>query len=92
MDFHLEKILSLAEIYGKTAAAGAIARANEYKAYGWEFIKNILLRSRTLNPAGLTNLLQRKELLDMEIDAHDLSSYDNENTSSEDKEDNSNAK
>ena len=106
LDFHVEKILSLAEIYGKTAAAGAIARANEYKAYGWEFIKNILLRSRTLNPAGLTNLLQRKELLEIEIDAHDLSSYDNENTSSwessvrspldipleEDKEDNSNAK
>jgi len=105
LDFHVEKILLLAEIYGKTATAGAIARANEYKAYGWEFIKNILLRSGTPNPAGLTNLLQRKELLEIEIEAHDLSSYDNENTLfgesskgvhsdiplGEDKEDNGNA-
>ena len=77
-DFHVEKILSLAGIYGKTAAAGAIARANEYKAYSWEYIKNILLKSgTTAAPDTLTNLLQRKNLLDIEIEAHDLESYDN---------------
>ena len=83
-DFHVEKILSLAAIYGKTAAAGAIARANEYKAYGWEYIKNILLKSGTPTPNTLTNLLQRKDLFDIEIDAHELESYDNMKLSEDD--------
>jgi hypothetical protein len=78
-DFQLEKILSLASIYGKTATAGAIARANGYKAYGWEYIKNILLRSGSLPASELTNLTEKKELLDMDIDVHDLSKYDNIN-------------
>jgi transposase len=77
-DYHVEKILSYAGIYGRTATAGAIARATGYKAFGWEYIKNILLKSgTTAAPNTLTNLLQRKDLFDIEIDAHDLESYDN---------------
>jgi hypothetical protein len=83
-DFHVEKILSLAGIYGRTAASGAIARANQYKAYGWEYIKNILLKSGTPAPNTLTNLLQRKDLFDIEIAAHDLESYDNIKLSEDD--------
>ena len=84
-DFHVEKILSFAAIYGKTAVAGAIARANEYEAYGWEYIKNILLKSgTTAAPNTLTNLLKRKDLFDIEIDAHDLESYDNLKQSEDD--------
>jgi hypothetical protein len=75
-DFHVEKILSLADIYGKTAACGAIARANDYRAYGWEYIKNILLRSGTPASNTLTNLLENKDLLDIDIDVRDLSFYD----------------
>jgi len=83
-DFHIEKILSLAGIYGKTATSGAIARANQYNAYGWEYIKNILLRSGTAVPKTFTNLLRNKELLDIEIDVHDLSLYDDMKLSEED--------
>ena len=83
-DFHVEKILSLAGIYGRTAAAGAIARANQYKAFGWEYIKNILLKSGRPAPNTLTNLLQRKDLFDIEIDTHDLESYDNMKLSEDD--------
>ncbi len=83
-DFHVEKILSLADIYGNTAAAGAIARAAGYRAYSWEYIKNILLHSGLPAKSSLSNLLQRKELLDIDIDARDLSFYDNIDLSSED--------
>jgi hypothetical protein len=83
-DFHVEKILSLAGIYGRTAASGAIARANQYKAFGWEYIKNILLKSGRPAPNTLTNLLQRKDLFDIEIDTHDLESYDNMKLSEDD--------
>lgn len=87
-DFHVEKIISLAAIYGNTATAGAVARANEYKAYGWEYIRNILLSSGTIlsGTNSLPNLIRRKELLEIEIDARDLSFYDeteDENTEDE---------
>ncbi len=75
-DFHIEKILELSSIYGKTAAAGTIARANEYKAYGWEYIKNILLQVNPVVPSPV-NLTLDKNLLDIDIQSHDLSLYDN---------------
>jgi hypothetical protein len=40
---HIEKILELVDIYGKTTVRAAIIKALTYQAYGYAYIKNIIL-------------------------------------------------
>jgi len=73
---HLRKIVALAEIYGVDAVDRAIADGIAFAAYSCEYIANILeMRGRqSAEPAAL-QLTRRQDLLEIEIDAPDLSLY-----------------
>lgn len=80
-DHHLKKILELVKLYGKEQLSAAIAFALRYKAFGSEYVKNIILQERgrrgmkeIINP-----LVVRKhpELTDLTIEERDLKLYDN---------------
>ena len=78
---HLRKIMALAEIYGDEAVASAIADAMKLHAIGSDYIANILeSRARTLPEPGALHLTRRADLLDISVEAPDLSIYDKKET------------
>jgi transposase len=74
---HLRKIIALSEIYGVDAVDRAIQDGIVFAAYSCEYIANILeMRSReTVEPAAL-HLTRRQDLLEIDLDAPDLSLYE----------------
>ena len=75
---HIRKIVALAEIHGDEAVAGAIDDAMRLHAIGSDYIANILeSRARKLPEAGALHLTRRADLLDIAVEAPDLSIYDN---------------
>lgn len=74
---HLRKIIALSEIYGVDAVDRAIQDGIVFAAYSCEYIANILeMRSReTAEPAAL-HLTRRQDLLEIDLDAPDLSLYE----------------
>src|SRR5258706_10197170 len=74
---HLRKIVALAEIYGIDVVDRAIQDGIAFAAHSCEYIANILeMRARqTPEPAAL-HLTRRRDLLDIEITAPDLSLYE----------------
>jgi transposase len=78
---HLIKIMALAEIHGDEAVAGAIADAMKLHAIGCDYIANILeSRARKLPEPGTLHLTRRADLLDISVEAPDLSVYDTKET------------
>jgi transposase len=78
---HIRKIMALAEIYGDEAVACAIADAMKLHAIGSDYIANILeSRARILPEAGALHLTRRADLLDITVEAPDLSIYDTKET------------
>lgn len=75
VEFHIKKIMELEMIFGKTAVAGAIAHALSFKAFHWEYIKNILLNSANAG-AALNSSVNKDTLMNIDIDEPDLSLYD----------------
>ena len=76
---HIRKIVALAEIYGDDAVAGAIDDAMRLHAIGSDYIANILeSRARKLPEPGALHLTRRADLLDIAVEAPDLSIYDNQ--------------
>jgi hypothetical protein len=74
---HLRKIMALAEIHGDEAVASAIADAMKLHVIGSDYIANILeSRARKLPEAGVLHLTRRTDLLDISVEAADLSIYD----------------
>jgi transposase len=74
---HIRKIMALAEIHGDEAVACAIADAMKLHAIGSDYIANIVeSRSRKLPEAGALHLTRRADLLDISVEAPDLSIYD----------------
>jgi len=74
---HIRKIVALAEIHGDDAVAGAIADAMRLHAIGSDYIANILeSRARKLPEPGALHLTRRADLLDIAVEAPDLSIYD----------------
>ena len=74
---HLRKIIALSEIYGVDAVDRAIQDGIAFAAYSCEYIANTLeMRSReTVEPAAL-HLTRRQDLLEIDLDAPDLSLYE----------------
>jgi transposase len=73
---HVQKIVALSEIYGVEATARAMADAFAYQAFSCEYIANVL-ESRTRlrpEPAAL-QLTRRRDLLELDMPAPDLSLY-----------------
>ncbi|MDD2367629.1 MAG: IS21 family transposase [Desulfuromonadaceae bacterium] len=74
---HIRKIVALAEIHGDDAVAGAIDDAMRLHAIGSDYIANILeSRARKLPEPGALHLTRRADLLDIAVEAADLSIYD----------------
>jgi len=74
---HLRKIVALSEIYGVQAVDRAIQDGIAFHAYSCEYIANILeMRARPLPEPGALHLTRRQDILDIEIDAPDLSPYE----------------
>ncbi len=78
---HIEKILGLIEIYGKTEVLGAINHALKYRAFGWDYIKNIILQKRAnrgqKESLGQISILGNDEFANIKIEQRDLKLYDN---------------
>jgi hypothetical protein len=72
----VRQILSLEKLFGTTAVAEAIAHAFSYKAFHWEFIKNILLNSKPSLKIPQSALYDREQLMNIRVKAPDLSDYD----------------
>ena len=76
---HVRKIVALAEIYGNDAVACALADAMKLNAVGSDYIANILeSRARKLPEPGALHLTRRTDLLDLTVEAPDLSIYKNQ--------------
>ena len=76
---HIRKIVALAEIHGDEAVACAIDDAMKLQAIGSDYIANILeSRARKLPEPGVLHLTRRSDLLDIAVEAPDLSIYDNQ--------------
>ncbi len=74
---HVRKIVALAEIHGDDAVASAIADAMKLHAVGSDYIANILeSRARKLPEAGALHLTRRSDLLELTVEAPDLSIYE----------------
>ena len=73
--------MALVEIHGDEAVASAIADAMQLHAVGSDYIANILdCRARILPGPGALHLTRRADLLDISVDAPDLSIYDKKET------------
>ena len=74
---HLRKIVALSDIYGSDAVARAIEDALAFHAFSCEYIANLLeMRAREQPAASPLHLTRHQALLDIEIEAPDLSLYD----------------
>jgi len=78
---HVRKIVALAEIPGDDAVAYAIADAMKLNAVGSDYIANILeSRARKLPEPGALHLTRRTDLLELTMEAPDLSIYESKTT------------
>ena len=76
---HIQKIMALTEIHGEDAVAAAIDDGMKLHAIGSDYIANILeSRARKLPEPGALHLTRRSDLLEITINAPDLSIYDKE--------------
>lgn len=81
---HVRKIVALAEIHGDEAVACAIADAMKLHAVGSDYIANILeSRARKLPEAGALHLTRRTDLLELCVEAPDLSIYESRTVNKE---------
>ena len=79
-DHHLKKIMELVKLYGREQVCAAITFALRYKAFGSEYLKNIILQERArqgmkeiINPVIIRH---HPELTDLTIEERDLNLYD----------------
>jgi len=85
---HVRTIVALAEIYGPDPVARAIEDAFDLHAIGSDYIANILeSRSRKLPAPGALHLTRRSDLLDLSVEAPDLSIYERQPAKKEDSHD-----
>jgi transposase len=73
---HIQKIVSLSEIYSKEQVQMAIEDAFIFSAFSCEYIANILeQRTRPHKEPGALHLTRNSDLLELSIDQRDLSIY-----------------
>ena len=76
---HVRRIVALAEIHGEAAVARALVDGLAFQAFSAEYVANILeMRMRALPEPGALQLTRRRDLLELELPAPDLSLYDKE--------------
>lgn len=81
LSHHIEKILEMVDVYGKTEILGAINHALKYEAFGCDYIKNIILQQRAkrkqtkiINPISI---IGSNEFANASVEERDLDTYDN---------------
>jgi len=80
LSHHIEKIMEMADMYGRAVVLRAINHALKYEAYGCDYIKNIILQQRAkekqgkaINPISITG---NKEFASVSVEKRDLDLYD----------------
>ncbi len=77
---HLRKIMELIKLYGKDQVSAAVTFALRYKAFGYEYLKNIILQERARQ--GMKEIInpvivhRHPELTDLTVEERDLKLYD----------------
>jgi transposase len=74
--YHLNQILSLEQMFDKTAVAGALVHALSFEAFHWEFIKNIVLNTQQIKASPKPLLEDNEALMNIRVKEPDLSNYD----------------
>lgn len=75
-DWHVRKIVALADIYGDDPVARAIDDALHFNAFSCQYIENICDQRSRFNPtAGPLLLTRNQDLLDIQLPAPDLAVY-----------------
>jgi hypothetical protein len=73
---HVRKIVALSDIYGQEPVARALSDALHYEAFASDYIANLLeQRARFTPEASALHLTRREDLLDIRLQAPDLSIY-----------------
>ena len=73
---HVRKIVALSEIYSPDAVERAMDDAFEFQAFSSEYIANILgQRNREVKEPGVLHLTRSQDLLDLDVEAPDMSVY-----------------
>lgn len=76
----LKKINALVTVYDKTEVLQAIHQAMPFKAFGSEYLKNIILQNLTrrgaIQPLGPVDSKIRPELVQLAVQERDLKTYD----------------
>ncbi len=84
---HLRRLLSLAQLYGRTEVLAAMSRASELATYDAAYVENLLLaeRRRRQLPTPTLPTPQRRELIDeIDLEPADPGIYDRLCTGTED--------
>jgi transposase len=89
---HLEKIIRLIELYGKTEVLGAMNHALSYQAFGHDYLLNIILakrrkRSQPQAPALPSSKVDPLLIGSTWVEERDLSLYDNHFSQEQDSDD-----
>ena len=72
----MRKIVALSDIYGQEPVARALSDALHYAAFASDYIANLLeQRARFTPQASALHLTRREDLLDLCLQAPDLSIY-----------------
>ena len=72
----LEKLLALKDEYGRDALIGALRRAMDHRAYGADYIENILYQETTPTRNHLPVRLTKEHLNHIRLDEPSLAEYD----------------
>ena len=73
---HVRKIVALSDIYGQESVARALGDALHYEAFASDYIANLLeQRARFTPEASALHLTRREDLLELRLQAPDLSIY-----------------
>lgn len=76
---HLDELLRMADLYGRTEVLQAVRQALEHGAFGAHYLKNIVLQQRLARglqePAPL-RLASKPHLADVSVEEQDLALYD----------------
>lgn len=87
----LKKINALVTVYGKTEVLQAISQALPFKAFGSEYLKNIILQNLTrrgeVHPLGPVDSTTRPDLNDLLVEERSLEGYDRLAEKKEEKDD-----
>lgn len=76
---HLDELLRMADLYGRTEVLGALQQALKHQAFGAHYLKNIILQQRLargLQEMAPLRFASKPHLADVSVEEQDLALYD----------------